>query len=61
MLDMRVARGGDWGISPPPFHPKILQFARVFEKKTENPPPPLKFFHTKNLKIPPLKNFWLRR
>jgi len=29
----RVARGGIGGFAPPPFHPKNLQFARVFEKK----------------------------
>jgi len=34
-LNRTAAKGGDWG---PPFHLKILQFARVFEKKSlKNP------------------------
>jgi len=39
VYNRRVARGGIGGFVPLPFHPKILQFARVFEKNTENPPP----------------------
>jgi len=51
-----VARGG-WG-DLSPFHPKILQFARVFEKKPETPS---KIFRYKKFANPSSKNFWLRR
>jgi len=52
----RVARGGIWGFVPP-FHRKILQFARVFEKTTWKSPLHPKIFHTKIFEIQPLDKF----
>jgi len=45
----RVARGGDLS----PLHPKILQFARVFEKKhLKSPLPPKIFLYNKFENLP---------
>jgi len=43
----------------PPFTQKFFNLLGFLRKKPENPP--LKFFHTKILKISFWKNFWLRR
>jgi len=57
---MKQARSqGGLGDLSPEFHPKILQFARVFEKKPENPPPQI--FPYKKFQNPPSNNFWLCR
>jgi len=53
------SQGGGIGGFVPPFHPNILQFSRVFEKKTRKSPPP-KFLNTKHSQSP-LKNSLLRR
>jgi len=51
----RVSREGDWGICPSSFTKKFFNLLGFLRKNPENPP--LKFFHTTNLKIPPLEKF----
>jgi len=51
----RSQRGGGWigGFVLPPFTQKFFNLLGLLRKIPENLPPPLKFFHTKKLKILP--------
>jgi hypothetical protein len=58
VLHRRVARGGIGG-QIPPLAKKFFNLLGFLRKKIQKIFW-FKFFHTKNLKIPPTKNFWLR-